>query len=165
VVNFNAILTKPADEHRLWAIWIWNRSITEPEIELQLSAIAEKGFGGVAIRPGRDMNPPYMSQDFLRLLGRALHLSREKGLRVRMADDFSMPWCDVFEDACNRNSAMRLSRLFLEHSEVLPPKGHFEREISDPGSALILAAKLQSSAVDLSSTKVLTLQGGKNRKI
>lgn len=154
-------LANPATECRPWAIWIWNGPITVEEMETQLVELAEKGFGGVAIRPGRDMDPPYLSEEFFILFGRLLALAHEHGLGVRIADDLSVPWSGFFEPFARSNSKLRAQKLVLVHSVELPASETFELFLEEPERYIILAAPIEGSRTGLSSVKTIAMGPGK----
>ncbi|MBD3321620.1 MAG: hypothetical protein GF350_11050, partial [Chitinivibrionales bacterium] len=57
--NLKKALAKQTNESKPWAIWIWNQEIAAAEMMFQIESIIEKGFGGIAIKPGRDMVPAF----------------------------------------------------------------------------------------------------------
>ena len=147
----------PVREFRPWAIWIWNHQIRREELEFQLNAIIEKGFGGVAIRPGREMSPAYMSAEFLEFFGRALAIAKEKGISVRLADDFSAPWNEVLKDGAEKNRAFRACRLVVDHTELVTGKGIFERAVANPENYMVLVSRLKKDRIDLQGVKSLNI--------
>jgi hypothetical protein len=127
--NLKNALAKPTGAASLpWAIWIWNGHITKPEIEKQLGAIISKGFGGVAVRPGRDMFPTYMSQEFVDNFVLVLELAQKNKIGVRFADDLSLLWPGMLDGLMNVNRKMRAEYLVFE-GEVCAAPGEFEFDI------------------------------------
>ncbi|MBD3343472.1 MAG: hypothetical protein GF401_00245 [Chitinivibrionales bacterium] len=160
--NLKKALTKQPIETRPWAIWIWNREITENEMLFQIESIIDKGFGGVAIKPGRDMDPPFLSEDFFVLLECALNTAKEKGIKVRLVEDFSLPWSGTLGKLTNQVKEFRAKRLVLAHSQMLKSRQNFEYEYDCPDHTWIVTSKLKKGYVDLSKIKTMPLTNSKN---
>jgi hypothetical protein len=127
--NLKNALAKPTGAASLpWAMWIWNGHITKPEIEKQLGAIISKGFGGVAVRPGRDMSPAYMSHEFVENFVLVLEIAQKNKIGVRFADDFSLSWPGTLDGITNVNRKMRAEYLVFE-GEVCAAPGELEFDI------------------------------------
>ena len=127
--NLKNALAKPTGAASLpWAIWIWNGHITKPEIEKQLGAIISKGFGGVAVRPGRDMLPSYMSHEFVDNFVLVLEIAQKNKIGVRFADDFSLSWPGTLDGITNVSRKMRAEYLVFE-GEVCAAPGELEFDI------------------------------------
>jgi hypothetical protein len=149
--NLKNSLAKPGRDAQPWAMWIWNLSITAQEIEKQLTALIAKGFGGVVVRPGRDMYPAYMSQEFIENFGYVLETAKRNGIGVRLSDDFSLCWSGSFNSILNQNKKLRTEYLSLE-GEISPAYGTLECEIAlDPQSSYIAQAVKKGSGAILSS--------------
>ena len=155
--NIKSLLEKPGVEQRPWAMWIWNGSITRDKLVSQLNAFIEKGFGGVSVKPSRDMVPAFLSKEFFELFQDVLDYAQAGKIEVRLAEDFSMPWSGAFVHATEEDEGFRAQYLSLEFTEVIPEKKTFERIITDPASAIILAAKVQHGKVSLSQVKHLNV--------
>ena len=144
--NLKNSLAKPGRDAQPWAMWVWNLSITSVEIEKQLTALIGKGFGGVVVRPGRDMSPAYMSHEFIENFGYVLEIAKRNGIKVRLSDDFSLCWSGSFDPILNQNKKLRAEYLSLE-AEISPAQGMLECEIAlDPqGSYIAQAVKKNST--------------------
>ncbi|MCL2688464.1 MAG: hypothetical protein FWE57_01280 [Chitinispirillia bacterium] len=144
--NLKNSLAKPGRDAQPWAMWVWNLSITSVEIEKQLTALIGKGFGGVVIRPGRDMSPAYMSQEFIENFGIVLEIAKRNGIKVRLSDDLSLSWSGSFDSILNQSKKNRAEYLALE-SETAPALGTLECEIAlDPQGSYIAQAVKKNSA-------------------
>ena len=123
--NIKELLKKPSRESQPWAIWIWNRSISEATLLEQLNWFIDNEFGGIAIRPSRDMQPAYLSEEFFSLFDIVLKTAQKNAIGVRIADDFSLPWSGCFTFECVQSVKMRAQQLkcvenrpVCEHEEV-----------------------------------------------
>jgi hypothetical protein len=149
-------------EFRPWAIWIWNLRISKEEVIKQIKFFIEKGFGGIAIKIGRDMCPPFLSEEFFELFTVALQIAQKNNIGIRMAEDFSLPWNGAFNSIAQRSKQSRAQCLSLEHSEVLQNKALFEKAIPDPKNTIIQVGKVENEKLILSKVKNLTVQPDKN---
>ncbi len=162
--NLKNALAKPTGAASLpWAIWIWNGRITRPEIEKQLSAIISNGFGGVAVRPGRDMFPAYMSQEFVDNFAFALDIAQKNKIGVRFADDFSLVWPGTFDGIMNVNRKMRAEYLVFE-GEVCAAPGELEFDIViDPDCEYMAqTVKRAGKTLQLGDVRQVSVPTGKN---
>ncbi|MDR3012588.1 MAG: hypothetical protein LBU70_05185 [Chitinispirillales bacterium] len=114
----NALAKLPVNGTSLpWALWTWNRGITRTEIEKQANALISHGFGGIAVRPGRDMDPQYLSAEFFENFRVVLSIAKQRKIGVRIADDLSIVWDKCLDgsvaDYCGKRRAYYLT-LYLE---------------------------------------------------
>ncbi|HEX7509703.1 MAG TPA: hypothetical protein VF335_00250, partial [Chitinivibrionales bacterium] len=155
------ILAKPAPENRPWAQWIWNSCILEDKVVLQLNQFIEKGFGGVCIKPSRDMSPGYLSEEFFALFQRVLEIAQKSGIGIRLSEDFSLPWNGMFESLTSQDKRMRAQSIHVEHAEMIGGKKLYELPIADPENAIVIVAKMSGNKVVLSQTKRIALSPDK----
>jgi hypothetical protein len=160
--NFKSLFEKPSAQSRPWTIWIWNSCISKEKLVDQLTSFIEKGFGGVAIKPSRDMSPAYLSKEFLDLFECALQVAEKEHIGIRLAEDFSMPWNGIFESITNQDKRLRGRCLHLEHTELLPDRKNFEKQINDPKNTIMLASKLINGKLALAHLKQLSIPSGKD---
>jgi hypothetical protein len=146
-----------------WAMWIWNRSITASEVKKQLNDLIAKGFGGVAIRPGRDMSPGYMTQEFLDNFGIALEIARKNKIGVRLADDFSLIWDGHLDSSIGFSRKLRAEYLTLER-EIAPVANEAETEVMlDPNAEYIAQAlKRPAKGAETFDVRQIDLPAGAN---
>ncbi len=157
VKNLNNLLSNPSQDARLWALWIWNKTITEQELEKQLNAFIEKGFGGVAVRPGREMKPVYLSEEFFSLFEKVCAIAKENGIGVRIADDFSLSWNGFFQSQAEQNSTYRAQRLVLEYTNQVTGKEIFQYTLPNPLDYLILVSKVADGKINPNSVKQISV--------
>jgi hypothetical protein len=162
--NLKNSLAKPAGALSApWAMWIWNGLITKPEIEKQLNAIIAKGFGGVAIRPGRDMFPAYLSHEFVENFVLALEIAQKHKIGVRLADDFSLVWPGTLDRITDAGRKLRAEYLVLE-GEVCAAPGELEFDIViDPECEYMAQAMKRAGKVpQLSDIRQIAVPAGKS---
>ncbi len=160
--NLKNTLSKPQQQSKPWALWIWNLAITKPEVEKQLNELIHKGFGGVAIRPCRDMSPPHMSEEFLELFETVLKIAAENNTGIRLADDFSMPWSNVFETITNQAKKQRAQYLVLEREIVAEDKKDIEIPLNSQAEYIALICGMSESAVKLADVKQIPVAQGQS---
>lgn len=147
---------------RPWAIWMWNSCITKEKLTSQLKSFIEKGFGGVAIKPSRDMVPAYLSDEFFDLFQIALKLAQQGNIGVRISEDFSQPWNNLYKVITNQDKTLRAQRIRLDYSEIVNSKKPFEKKILDPLDTIILISKVVNGKIVLSQTKKYSVTPEKN---
>ncbi len=157
--NFKQIFSKPGHEARPWFVWIWNMAISREELLTQLNGLLSQGFGGIIIRPGREMFPAYLSEEFFGFFKTVLDAAKEHGMGIRIADDFSMPWSDCFRTMLNQNGKLRARSLVLRESVTRLEGEFFEYAADQSDGAIVLAAKVKNFEISLTDVRHLTLSG------
>ena len=92
--NVKESLKKPSRESLPWVVWNWNGTISPALLLEQLSWLIDCGVGGIAIRPSRDMNPHYLSEEFLELFATVLRIAAKQGIGIRIADFLVYALCN-----------------------------------------------------------------------
>ncbi|MFW6254817.1 MAG: hypothetical protein ACOC41_07810 [Chitinivibrionales bacterium] len=152
--NLKTALRNPRRESKPWALWIWNREITELELAQQLTSFIEFGFGGVAIRPGTEMSPAYLSEEYISRLETVCSMAESAGIGVRIADDFSLPCNGFFQEPAQKQSSLRSQTITLEYTKLIEAKAEFVMSVERPDEMIILAAhSYPNGQVDLDSCK------------
>jgi hypothetical protein len=159
--NFKKILSLQSLESRPWILWIWNLSITKDEMLRQLNTLITQGFGGIIVRPGREMVPAYLSEEFFALFRIVLEKAKSQGIGIRIADDFSMPWSGCFNGHLEKNPRLRARHLVLEESSLLRSGETFEYAADNPRDTVVLTARVKNQQVSLSEVKALPLPADK----
>jgi hypothetical protein len=157
--NFKQIFSKPGHENRPWIIWIWNMALSRGELLAQLNGLLSQGFGGIIIRPGREMVPAYLSEEFFGFFKAVLDAAKEHGTGIRIADDFSMPWSDCFRTLLNQNEKLRARNLVLKESVIRKEGEVFEQATDHPDTTIIIASKIKNTEISLPDIKHLTFSG------
>jgi hypothetical protein len=159
--NFKKIISAPNGDGRPWILWIWNFSITREEMILQLNAILAQGFSGIIVRPGREMVPAYLSDEFFALFRIVLEKAQAHGVGIRIADDFSMSWSGCFSTQLDQNPRLRARQLVLAESPLLRSGETFEHATENPRDTIVLAARVKNQQVSLSEVKTIPLAADK----
>ena len=157
--NFKQIFSKPSRETRPWIVWIWNMALSRQELIAQLNGLLSQGFGGIIIRPGREMFPAYLSEEFFSFFKTVLDTAKEHGAGIRIADDFAMPWSDCFRAFLNQNEKLRARRLVLRESVIRKDGEVFEYAAGHPDSTIILATKVKNLEISIPDVKHLNISG------
>ncbi|MDG5816121.1 hypothetical protein QA601_13590 [Chitinispirillales bacterium ANBcel5] len=154
------IFSKTEQNSKPWALWIWNLELTLDEVEKQLKAFISKGFGGVAIRPGRDMNPPFISEEFMNLFENVLLIAQRADFKVRFADDFSLSLSNSFETITTQSKMLRAQYLVFQR-EVSPSGGEEQVVTLDRRSEyVVLSVPLKDENLPLNGVKQIAVKTG-----
>jgi hypothetical protein len=127
----------------------------------QLKALLSQGFGGIIVRPGRDMVPAYLSEEFFSLFKIVLETAKAHGVGIRIADDFSMPWSGCFNTLLDQNARLRARHLVLAESSARQAGETFEYTTGKPRDVIVLAAKVKNQLISISEVKALPLTADK----
>lgn len=158
--RFNTLFSKPHTESRPWALWTWNLELTPSTIESQLEYLVEQGIGGIAVQPGRDMKPAFLSEDFNELFEMVLATAKNKGIGVRLSVDMSKPWTTGLGSHLWSSRGSRASRLTLEKVEEVSGRSKYAAEFDDATDTFVIAARVEESVVQ-SMTDIKVLGIGK----
>jgi hypothetical protein len=129
--------------------------IRREELLRQLQEFVDSGFGGIAIMPGREMNPRLLSAEFFANLEIVLLQAEKAGLGVRLMFDFSRPWNTGMEELLHAQPDLRLQRLTLEHQEVVGTKSTFDLTVTDGDERIVLAARSKNGVISLDDASVV----------
>lgn len=160
--NFKQILSKQSTEKRPWIIWIWNLMISKNEMLEQLNRLISQGFGGIIIRPGKDMVPAYLSEEFFGLFKLVLETAKQHTIGIRIADDFSMPWSGFFDTMLEQNETLRAQSLVLKETKHVGAKETFKYCTDDPENTIVLAARSKNQQVSLTEVKTLSFSADRS---
>ena len=163
--NLKNILGKPGRDSLPWAIWIWNLNVSKQEITSQFQSLATTGFGGIAIRPGKNMSPPYLSEEFFELFETLLSLAKASNIQIRLADDFSFSWNSHFNAIIGQTKNLRAQQLILEQTIVPSEHEDLTLHIDNADDTIILAVKVSDHQMLLADAKILTTKTDKEAVI
>ena len=157
--NYKEMLKKPSRESQPWALWNWNCSISPELVTAQLDWFIECGFGGIAIRPSRDMVPVYLSEEFFELFSMVLRTAGKHGIAIRIADDFSLPWSGCFTAEITHSPRMRAQELRLIENRTLAPLEEVNFTVTSPEKDIYISLKVENGQIDPTSVQELTGSG------
>jgi hypothetical protein len=159
----NALAGVVSSTSHPWVLWTWNGDITESEVDSQVEALISVGFGGIAVRPGRDMSPAYMCEEFLAFFGRVLETARRHKVGVRLADDFSVVWSGCIDDVIGDSRKLRAEYLVLERELAPAAGGDLDIEVViDPAYEYIAqAVKRVSKVVQIGDVRQISVPADK----
>jgi hypothetical protein len=112
-------LQKPSHESMPWALWHWNLSLTKNRLIEQFEWFVQSGFGGIVVRPSREMEPVYLSEEFYQCFQIILDKAEQHKINIRIADDFSLPWSGCLKNEMAQNPQMRSQRLRLIENRLV----------------------------------------------
>jgi hypothetical protein len=159
--NFKQILSKQSIEARPWIIWIWNMAVVKEELASQMNALIAAGVGGVIVKPGKDMTPVFLSDEFFKLFKSILDIAKEKGVGVRIGDDLSMPWSGSFTSLCTQNRSLRAQYLVLSESGIKREKEAFTYVPTEPGKTIVMVGRLKEGLLSDTELKTLSIPSDK----
>ena len=146
--NFRELLKKPGRDSQPWALWHWNLVLSHSELLQQFEWFVKNGFGGIVIRPSRDMVPAYLSDEFFAFFDDILRRAQKQGIAVRIGDDFSLPWGGCFNDAMARSEQMRAQQLRLIENRALAAGERVDVAAGDRRDSIVLAVGLKEGVIN-----------------
>jgi len=91
----------------------------------QLNSFIEKGFWRGRDKAKPRYGPFILSNEFFDLFKIALKLAQQGNIGVRIAEDFGLPWNNLFERSPIKTKKLRAQRLRLDHAELISGKRVF----------------------------------------
>ncbi|MBD3319986.1 MAG: hypothetical protein GF350_02720 [Chitinivibrionales bacterium] len=96
------------------------------------------------------------------LFEKAAQAAKNAKIKIRLIQDFSLPWCGMFSGMVEQVKEYRAKRLVLAHSQILKTRQNFEIEYESPDTTWIVISKLRKGCIDLTKTKTMPLTASKN---
>lgn len=87
----NELFQNPTSEYRGTPFWAWNCQMTEEKISMIIDALQEMGMGGGHIHCRTGMNNPYLSEEFMDLVGDAHKKFKERKMITWLYDEDRWP--------------------------------------------------------------------------
>ena len=81
----------PPAEYRSAPLWVWNDRVTAEEVDDQLADFKAHGIGGVFIHPRPGLITPYLSEEWMSLVRRAVEVGKKLGMKIWIYDENSYP--------------------------------------------------------------------------
>ncbi|MGN1095080.1 MAG: hypothetical protein ACI4QR_01690, partial [Eubacteriales bacterium] len=107
-----SLFKEPTSEYRAAPFWSWNCSLNTDILEKEIDAMKEMGFGGYHIHPRVGLATPYLSEDFMSLVGACLEKGKSNGMLTWLYDEDK--WPSGFAGGLNtKNIENRQKALFI----------------------------------------------------
>ncbi len=71
--------------------WSWNNRLDRTEIEKQIRQMYEANYGGFVIHARAGLDTPYMGEEWLACVEKAISVADELGMKVWLYDEFGFP--------------------------------------------------------------------------
>jgi len=81
----------PPKEYRPSPFWSWNAKIEPAEVENRVRDMKQKGFGGFFMHPRSGLRTPYLEDDWMRAIRRAVEVAREVKMESWLYDEDRWP--------------------------------------------------------------------------
>ncbi len=85
------LFENPTSEYRGAPFWAWNTVLDKNELERQAECLKEMGFGGYHMHCRTGMATPYMSDEFLALVGDCVKKAEDEGMLAWLYDEDRWP--------------------------------------------------------------------------
>ena len=85
------LFENPTSEYRGAPFWAWNTVLDKKELERQAECLKEMGFGGYHMHCRTGMATPYMSDEFLVLVGDCVKKAEDEGMLAWLYDEDRWP--------------------------------------------------------------------------
>lgn len=81
----------PPPEYSLTFYWGWDGNVTDEVIARDLDEFKAKNVQIVSLEPGYDMSSPYLSEGWFERVKAAVHLAKERDMRMYLIDEGKYP--------------------------------------------------------------------------
>jgi hypothetical protein len=85
------VFSEPPSEYRPAPFWVWNKDVSEKDIDRTLSDFKKTGFGGVFLHPRYGLMTEYLSSEWFELVKHSRDVAKQLGLRLWIYDEDSYP--------------------------------------------------------------------------
>jgi len=86
-----ALFENPTKEYRAAPFWSWNCELKKETLEKQIEIMREMGFGGYYMHTRVGMATPYLSDEFMDLIGACIEKGKEVGMNSYLYDEDRWP--------------------------------------------------------------------------
>ncbi len=86
-----SLFRSPTSEYRGAPFWAWNCAMTEEMVDATIRDLREMGMGGAHIHPRTGLDTPYLSDEFMALVKRAVAAGKENGMLTWLYDEDRWP--------------------------------------------------------------------------
>ncbi len=131
----------PSKAYRPMPFWFLNHRLTERELRRQIAEMDEKGVGGAVLHARHGLLTPFMSSEWLDMVGVCIHECRMRGMEVWLYDEDNWP-SGTFGGKLTRPTP-ELRMRYLRVEEMRP--GHDANLTPPPGNRLVAVYALGPS--------------------
>ena len=85
------LFRNPTKEYRAAPFWSWNCELKKEVLEKQIEIMHEMGFGGYYMHTRVGMATPYLSDEFMELIGACIEKGKEVGMNSYLYDEDRWP--------------------------------------------------------------------------
>ena len=85
------LFENPTKEYRAAPFWAWNCELKKETLEKQIEIMHEMGFGGYYMHTRIGMATPYLSDEFMDLIGACIEKGKEVGMNSYLYDEDRWP--------------------------------------------------------------------------
>jgi hypothetical protein len=85
------LFQNPTKEYRAAPFWSWNCELKKEVLEKQIEIMKEMGFGGYYMHTRVGMATPYLSDEFMDLVGACIEKGKEIGMNSYLYDEDRWP--------------------------------------------------------------------------
>ena len=85
------VFSDPSSEYRTVPFWVWNKDVSNEDIDRNLREFKKRGFGGVFIHPRYGLMTEYLSSRWFELVKYSRDVARELDMKLWIYDENSYP--------------------------------------------------------------------------
>ena len=89
--NLIKLFENPGAEYRGKPFWSWNGELEKDELIRQVAIMKEMGFGGYYMHTRVGMATPYLSDEFMDLIGACIEKGKKVGMNSYLYDEDRWP--------------------------------------------------------------------------
>ena len=86
-----SLFRNPTKEYRAAPFWSWNCELKKDVLEKQIEIMKEMGFGGYYMHTRVGMATPYLSDEFMELIGACIEKGKQIGMNSYLYDEDRWP--------------------------------------------------------------------------
>jgi hypothetical protein len=115
-----------------------------------------QGFGGLVIRPGREMTPGFLSDEFFSLFEFTLSYAKAKNIQIKFAENFLSDPSSPFNNYVQQKTSLRAQKLVLDSivnpSETADTIIHLYHGIN----SFVIAVPIKEHLLTIADSKIIS---------
>ncbi|MCX6361758.1 MAG: glycosyl hydrolase, partial [Armatimonadetes bacterium] len=131
--SLRAQFADPGKAYRPMPFWFLNHDLTERELRRQIAEMDTQGVGGAVLHARHGLLTPFMSSEWLDMVGVCIHECRMRGMEVWLYDEDNWPSGTFGGKLTRPNPELRMRYLRVEEM----PTGQGANLTPPPGNRLI----------------------------